>query len=82
MEKKVFKTSGVCSRNISIEIEDDVVKSVDFLGGCDGNLTGISTLVKGMKVKDVIEKLKGIDCMGKGTSCPDQLAKALEKWSN
>jgi len=81
MEKKIFKTSGVCSRNISIEIEDGVVKSVDFLGGCDGNLTGISTLVKGMKVEDVIEKLKGIDCMGKGTSCPDQLAKALEKWS-
>lgn len=80
MEKKVFRTSGVCSRNISIEIEDGVVKSVDFLGGCDGNLTGISTLVKGMKVEDVIEKLKGIDCMGKGTSCPDQLAKALEKW--
>jgi len=79
MVKKTFKTSGVCSRNITIEIEDDTIKSVDFQGGCDGNLSGISNLVEGMKVKDVIKKLKGIDCEGKGTSCPDQLAKALEE---
>jgi len=79
MVKKIYKTIGVCSRNIIIEIEDDKVKSVDFQGGCDGNLQGISLLVAGMKINDVIERLKGIDCNGKGTSCPDQLAKALEE---
>lgn len=77
--EKIYKTIGVCSRTIVIELENDIVKSVDFQGGCDGNLQGISSLVAGMKIKDVIEKLKGIDCNGKGTSCPDQLAKALEE---
>lgn len=77
--EKIYKTIGVCSKNIVIEIEDDIIKSVDFQGGCDGNLQGISTLVAGMKIKDVIEKLRGINCNGRGTSCPDQLAKALEE---
>lgn len=79
MSSKIFKTSGVCSKNIIIEIEDDTIKSVDFIGGCEGNLYGISALVKGMNVSDAITRLKGIDCQGRGTSCPDQLAKALEK---
>ncbi len=68
---------GVCSRMIELDIENDVIKNVRFLGGCNGNLKGISALVKGMDVNDAIEKLEGIDCGGRGTSCPDQLAKAL-----
>ncbi len=70
---------GVCSRNIQIEVEDDIIKSVRFFGGCNGNTQGISALVKGMKVQDAIERLQGIDCNGKGTSCPDQLANALKE---
>lgn len=73
-----FKTSGVCSKEITFEIENDTIKSVDFLGGCPGNLLGIKSLVEGHTVDDVIEKLKGISCGGKSTSCPDQLSKALE----
>jgi len=72
-----YKTKGTCSREIQFDVEDGVLKDVRFIGGCDGNLQGISNLVKGMKVEDVIERLKGIDCGGKGTSCPDQLSKAL-----
>lgn len=68
---------GVCSRLIEIEIEDDIIKGCRFLGGCNGNLQGIGRLVEGMEVEDAIEKLQGIDCAGRGTSCPDQLAKAL-----
>lgn len=69
---------GVCSRAIDIEVKDGVVESVQFTGGCHGNTQGIAALVKGMKVEDVISRLKGINCNGKGTSCPDQLARALE----
>mgnify|MGYP000885577296 FL=1 len=72
-----YRTKGTCSREIQFDVEDGVLKDVRFIGGCDGNLQGISNLAKGMKVKDVIERLKGIDCGGKGTSCPDQLSKAL-----
>ncbi|MBE6740641.1 MAG: TIGR03905 family TSCPD domain-containing protein [Ruminococcaceae bacterium] len=72
-----YKTRGVCSRNIYIDVEGDVVKSVRFDGGCNGNTKGISSLVEGMKVDDVIEKLSGIRCGFKDTSCPDQLAEAL-----
>ena len=78
MENIVFKTKGTCSRQINVSIEDGVIKSVIFSSGCDGNLQGISSLVEGMAVEEVIKKLKGIDCQGKGTSCPDQLARALE----
>jgi len=79
MENYVFKTRGTCSRQISVvSIEDGMVRSVIFNSGCEGNLQGISNLVEGMSVEEVISKLKGIDCEGKGTSCPDQLAKALE----
>ena len=78
MNKKiVYPTKGVCSQAIAIELEGDIVKSVQFIGGCSGNTQGISMLVRGMKVEDVISRLWGISCGGKGTSCPDQLAKAL-----
>ncbi|MBQ7047180.1 MAG: TIGR03905 family TSCPD domain-containing protein [Oscillospiraceae bacterium] len=72
-----YATQGVCSRIINIEVEDGIVKDVEFIGGCNGNLKGIGALVKGMKVEDVIEKLENIKCGFKNTSCPDQLAKAL-----
>lgn len=79
MEKKIqFTPRGVCSRSIEITVEDDIVKSVRFIGGCNGNTQGISALVRGMKVDDVIERLSGIPCGGRPTSCPDQLAKALK----
>ena len=74
-----YKTKGVCSRSIKLEIEDDVLKTVVFEGGCNGNTNGISKLVEGMKVDDVIAKLKGIHCGFRTTSCPDQLARALEE---
>lgn len=78
MNKKiVYPTKGVCSQAIAIELEGDIVKGVQFIGGCSGNTQGISMLVRGMKVEDVISRLEGISCGGKGTSCPDQLAKAL-----
>jgi uncharacterized protein (TIGR03905 family) len=80
LETISFKTRGVCSREIAIDVENGILKHVLFKSGCDGNLSGISRLVEGMPVEAVIEKLKGIDCDGKGTSCPDQLAKALEEY--
>lgn len=73
-----YKTRGVCSRNISIDVEDGIVKKVVFDGGCNGNTQGISTLVEGMKVEDVIEKLQNIKCGMRSTSCPAQLAEALK----
>ncbi len=73
-----YTTKGVCSRSIQIDVEDGTVKDVKFSGGCHGNLQGIAKLVKDMKIDDVIEKLKGIKCGYKDTSCPDQLATALE----
>ena len=77
-----YKTKGVCSRTIHIEVENDVVKSVRFDGGCNGNTKGISSLVEGMNVDDVISRLEGIKCGFKGTSCPDQLAEALKEIKN
>ena len=75
-----YKTKGTCSREITIEInEDKTLGEVSFLGGCNGNLKGISALVKGKKIDEVIATLKGIDCNFRGTSCPDQLACALEQ---
>lgn len=72
-----YKTSGTCSQQIFFDIEDGKVKNVQFLGGCNGNLKGISALVEGMDVQDVIARCEGIRCGFKATSCPDQLAKAL-----
>ncbi|MDO5125924.1 MAG: TIGR03905 family TSCPD domain-containing protein [Ruminococcus sp.] len=78
MKKINYKPRGVCAREIIVEVDDDnIVSSVKFIGGCNGNTGGISMLVKGMKAEDVIQKLKDIDCNGKGTSCPAQLSKAL-----
>lgn len=74
-----FKTKGTCSQRIFFEIEDNIVKNVQFLGGCSGNLKGISALVEGMDVDEVIAKVEGIQCGFKSTSCPDQLAKALKE---
>lgn len=75
----VYKTSGTCSREIHFELDGDTVKSVEFVGGCDGNTTGIGLLVAGMKVDEVIKRLEGVRCGFKPTSCPDQLAKALRE---
>lgn len=72
-----YITQGTCSTSIEIEVENDVVKEVRYTGGCNGNLKGISALVKGMKVEDVITRLEGIRCGNKATSYPDQLCKAL-----
>ena len=72
-----YTPRGVCSRKMIIEIEDDIVTDLQVIGGCNGNLQGISALVKGMPVDEVIDRLEGISCGMKGTSCPDQLAKAL-----
>ena len=69
----------VCPTEIHFEIDNGILRHVYFEGGCDGNLQALSKLIEGMKVEDVIAKLKGIDCEGRGTSCADQLSKALEK---
>ena len=74
----IYKTTGTCSQAINFDVEDGIVKNVQFIGGCHGNTQGIGALVEGMKVDDVITRLKGIKCGMKGTSCPDQLARALE----
>lgn len=76
----LFKTKGTCSRAIEFEIENDTIKDIKFMGGCNGNTQGIASLVKGMKIQEVIEKTEGIDCNGRGTSCPDQLSKALKEY--
>ncbi len=72
-----YKTHGTCSREIQIEMDGNTVKSVRFVGGCTGNTQGVAALVAGMDADEAIARLKGIQCRG-GTSCPDQLAKALE----
>ena len=77
METITYNTSGVCSRKIEIQIEDDRIVSVQFTGGCSGNTQGIQSLVKGMHIDEVIQRLEGIACGFKKTSCPDQLARAL-----
>ena len=74
-----YKTKGTCSRQIFFEIEDGKVKNVSFIGGCNGNLKGIGSLVENMPVQDVIARLEGIHCGSKATSCPDQLACALKE---
>ena len=74
-----YKTSGTCSQRIYFELENNKVKNVQFLGGCNGNLKGIGALVEGMDIDDVITRLEGTTCGMKTTSCPDQLAKALKK---
>ena len=77
-----YKTKGTCSRSILFDIEGGKVKNVQFIGGCNGNLKGISALVEGMDVQDVISRVEGIQCGKKSTSCPDQLAQALKEAVN
>ena len=79
MKKRIeYKTKGPCSRMVIVETEDGVVTDCSFVGGCSGNTQGVSALVKGMKVEEAIKKMKGIKCGMRATSCPDQLALALE----
>ncbi len=80
--KYTYIPRGVCSRLIELEIEDDIIINCNFIGGCSGNTQGVARLVEGMDVYDAIEKLKGIDCSNRGTSCPDQLATALTEAIN
>lgn len=75
----IYQPKGVCSKAIDIEMEDGIIKSVKFTGGCSGNTQGISKLVAGMKAEDAISRLRGIRCGFKSTSCPDQLACALQE---
>ena len=73
----IYRTKGTCATAIEVELDGDIIKKVRFNGGCNGNLKGISKMVEGMRVSDVTDKLSGIKCGFKNTSCPDQLAKAL-----
>ena len=72
-----YRTRGTCSREITFDIEDGVVHNVHFQGGCNGNTQGVSLLVEGMPAAEVVKRLSGVNCNGRGTSCPDQLAKAV-----
>lgn len=74
-----YKTKGTCSQKIFFDVEDGKVHDVQFLGGCNGNLKGISRLLKGMKAEDAIERMEGTTCGPRPTSCPDQIAKNLKK---
>lgn len=76
-----YKTKGVCSRQIDLEIENDVIVGAKFVGGCSGNTQGVAALVIGMSVEEAIKRLRGIKCGPKATSCPDQLAVALEEYN-
>ena len=79
-EKITYNTSGVCARKIDIEIDNGIITSVQFYGGCSGNTQGVAALVSGMSVDEAINRLSGIRCGFKSTSCPDQLARALAKY--
>lgn len=74
-----FKTKGVCAQMINFDIEDNKVHNVEFVGGCAGNTQGVARLIEGMPVEEAISRMEGIQCGFKGTSCPDQLAKALKE---
>lgn len=75
----VYKTKGVCSQEIHVELDGDVIKNVEFVGGCSGNTQGVASLVKGMKAEEAISRLEGIRCGMRPTSCPDQLSRALKQ---
>ena len=78
METIRYTPSGVCSRQMEIDVEDGVIQAVRVAGGCNGNLQGIASLLRGMRVEDAIERMDGLRCGMKPTSCPDQLAQALK----
>lgn len=80
-KSNIYYPIGTCSQAILTEIDGDTIVRVQFVGGCSGNTQGVAALVAGMKIEEAISKLEGIDCAGRGTSCPDQLAKALRKIS-
>ena len=83
MKKHIeYKTKGTCARAVIVDVEDGVITDCEFVGGCSGNTQGVASLVKGMKVEDAVSKIKGIKCGMKSTSCPDQLALALEEAAN
>ena len=75
-----YNPTGVCSRHYTFDIEDDIIKSVVIIGGCNGNLKGISKLITGMNINDVIDKLEGTTCGPNPTSCPDQISRALKRY--
>lgn len=77
-----YKTKGVCSQMIKLDLDGDVIRSVEFVGGCSGNTQGVARLVEGMKVDDAIARMEGIKCGPRQTSCPDQLAQALKQAIN
>ncbi len=79
MDSLSYRTQGTCSRQINIELKEGLIDSVEFIGGCNGNLQGIGKLVEGMAVDEVIARVAGISCGGRPTSCPDQLARALKE---
>lgn len=79
MAEFAYKTRGVCSRQINFELDNGIVKNVRFTSGCNGNTQGVARLAEGMPAKEIIARLKGVDCNGRGTSCPDQLACAIEQ---
>lgn len=79
MAHYTYKTSGTCSKEIIFDVEDGIIKSVKFVGGCPGNTIGVAMLCEGRKVEDVVKLLEGVKCGFKQTSCPDQLAKALKE---
>ncbi len=79
MESYSYKTRGTCSREIKFNLDGDRIRNVEFIMGCQGNTTGISRLVEGMNIGEAISRLEGINCGGRGTSCPDQLACALKQ---
>ncbi len=77
-----YTPNGVCSRQIDLDIENDIIVGAKYTGGCSGNTQGVAALVIGMKIDDAVSRLSGIKCGMKSTSCPDQLAKALEQYKN
>jgi uncharacterized protein (TIGR03905 family) len=79
-DKFTYQTQGTCAKFINVEIEDNIIKNIEFIGGCDGNHKGICNLSIGLNVNDVIKNLKGITCGARSTSCPDQLAVCLEQY--
>ena len=79
MKKQIeYKTSGTCSRAVRVEMEDGIITDCSFVGGCSGNTQGVATLVRGMSAEEAVKRLKGIKCGFRSTSCPDQLARAIE----
>ena len=78
METIRYTPQGVCSRQMEVDVEDGTIQAVRVLGGCNGNLQGIASLLRGMRVEDAIQRMEGLQCGMKGTSCPDQLAQALK----